>query len=221
MARGRAHGFGIVAALAVALAPAGARAQDDEDVTVRKLKFAEKGKNLVVSGSFTDVFDQELLEQLSSGFATTIVVRAYVYEKDGKELPVAYAAATYRVVYDLWDEVYSVKIRDGAGEREVEHETRAEALKAATTMVDLPVGRLTDVPVKTHHYVGVIVEVNPVSKELLAEVRRWITKPRGGQEAAGNSSFFGSFVSIFVNPKIAEADRTLRFKSQTFYRVPR
>jgi hypothetical protein len=217
----RVHRFSVVAALAVLLAPAVARAQDEDDVEVRKLKFAEKGKSLVISGSFTDVFDQELLEQLSSGFATTIVVRAYVYEKDGKELPVAYSAATFRVVYDLWDEVYSVKIRDGAGEREVEKATRAEALKEATTMVDFPVARLSDVPVKTHHYIGVIVEVNPVSKELLAEVRRWITKPRGGQEAAGNSSFFGSFVSIFVNPKIAEADRTLRFKSQTFYRVAR
>ena len=215
----RAHRIGWAVALALALAPAGARAQ--EDVEVRKLKFAEKGNNLVVSGSFTDVFDSEMLEQLSSGFATTIVVRAYVYEKDGRELPVALSAATFRVVYDLWDEVYSVKIRDGAGEREVEKATRAEALKEATTMVDFPVGRLADIPVKTHHYVGVIVEVNPVSKELLAEVRRWITKPRGGQEAAGSSSFFGSFVSIFVNPKIAEADRTLRFKSQTFYRVAR
>jgi hypothetical protein len=217
----RAHALGLLAALAVALAPAQARAQDDEEIEVRKLKFAEKGKNLAISGSFTDVFDQEMLEQLSSGFATTIVLRAYVYEKDGKELPVAYSAATFRVVYDLWDEVYSVKIRDAAGEREEEHKTRAEALKAATTMVDFPVARLTDVPVKAHHYIGVIVEVNPVSKELLAEVRRWITKPRGGEEAAGNSSFFGTFVSIFVNPKIAEADRTLRFKSQTFYRVPR
>jgi hypothetical protein len=90
-----------------------------------------------------------------------------------------------------------------------------------TAVIDFPVAALDDVPVGPHCFVGLIVEVNPVSEELLAEVRRWIARPRGSQDVAGSSSFFGSFVSIFANPRIAEADRTLRFRSQLVYRVER
>ena len=32
--------------------------------------------------------------------------------------------------------------------------------------------------------------------------------------------FFGSFVSVFYNPKIADADRVLRLRSQPFFRPP-
>jgi hypothetical protein len=205
--------------LALGAGPAVAWAEE-EDVEIRKLKFAERGKDLIVSGSFTDVFDETLLDELSSGFATTVVLRAYVYEK-GTDLPVAFTAVTYRVVYDLWEEVYLIQIDDPAGQRELRRETRADALKDVTTLAELPVAALSNVAIGPHHFLGLIVEVNPVSQELLAEVRRWIARPQGSKDVAGNSSFFGSFVSVFVNPKIAEADRTLKFRSQAFYRVKR
>ena len=67
---------------------------------------------------------------------------------------------------------------------------------------------------EVEYFVGVEIEVNPVSPELLAQVRRWLVRP-----ALGGASFFGGFVSIFLNPKVAEADRTLSFRSQVFYRV--
>ena len=66
-------------------------------------------------------------------------------------------------------------------------------------------------------YLGITVQLNPVSKETLAEVRRWISQGTGGGLDRGGV-FFGSFVSVFVNPKIAEADRVLRIRSQPFFR---
>jgi hypothetical protein len=62
-----------------------------------------------------------------------------------------------------------------------------------------------------------VVELNPVSKETLAEVRRWLSQGNGGGLDRGGA-FFGSFVSVFYNPKIADADRVLRIRSQPFYR---
>ena len=50
----------------------------------------------------------------------------------------------------------------------------------------------------------------------LTEVRRWLSQSSGGIDRGG--VFFGSFVSAFVNPKIAPADRVLRIRSQPFYR---
>ena len=210
--------FALVLALAALLgAPAGARADDDTPER-RHLRIVERGGWLLCWGSFTDVFDEELLDELSSGFVTTIVVRTYVIAA-GSNTPVAFAAATYRVVYDLWDEVYIVQVHDPAGERETRQASRAEALKEATALRAFPVA-VADAVVpgeKNEHYIAVVVEVNPVSQELLAEVHRWLARPQGSQ-GPGNS-FFGSFVSVFVNPPVAEADRTLRFRSQKFYRT--
>jgi hypothetical protein len=204
------------AVLLVLLLASAAAAQE---APVRTMRFAEKGGDLVVSGTFTDVFDRDLLEQLSSGFAQTVVVRAYVY-RSGTTEQVWFAAATYRVVYAHWDEVFLVRLRDPRGETNLRLPSRAEALKAVTAFDEFPAAPLHAVPIGKNHFVGVVVEVNPVASELLAEVRRWLSRPRAGQ-VAGDASFFGSFVSVFVNPKLATADRTLRFRSQDFYRVPR
>jgi hypothetical protein len=62
-----------------------------------------------------------------------------------------------------------------------------------------------------------VAELNPVSKETLAEVRRWLSQGNGGGLDRGGT-LFGSFVSVFYNPKIADADRVMRIRSQPFYR---
>jgi hypothetical protein len=188
-----------------------------EKVDVRTLRYAERAGYLVVSGTFTDAFDQSLLEQLSSGFAQTVAVHLFVYPA-GSDQAIWYAAATYRAVYSVWDEVYLVRLRDPAGERNLRFTSRAEALKALTTLDSFPLAPLAAIPVGPRHFTAVLVEVNPVGAELLAEVRRWLVRPRGAN-VGGDASFFGSFVSVFVNPKLAAADRALRFRSQDFYRV--
>ena len=182
----------------------------------RALRVAESGTWLVASGSFTDVFDAELLDQMASGFIQTVSVRVSVH-RQGEDRELGAVRALYRVVYSHWDEVYLVRLRDPSGERDLRFTSRAEALKALTTLHDLPVALLALVPEGKVHYLEVVVDVNPISSELLAEVRRWLSQPRG-EKPAGISTFFGSFVSVFVNPRIVDADRTLRFRSQDFYR---
>ncbi len=207
------------AALVVsAMALLGARAFADEEVVSSRMWFAERGDKLVVSTSFTDLLDEKAYERLSSGFATTIVVRIYVYKKN-REMPVAMVMASFRAVYDLWDEVYVVRI-DGPQGRDTRRFTRrADALKALTTFDRCPIATLAEIPRGPHHYMAMVVELNPVSKALMAEMRRWLTKPAGGASIDRGSSFFGSFVSVFVNPQLPEADRVLKFRSQPFYRT--
>ncbi len=204
-------------------APRVAAAQDEDDVVVpeRPFGFAEKGKSLTITLSFTDVFDARLLEELDSGITTTIVLRAYVYREGGEGLPVSFAAATLRVVYDLWAETYEIQIDDPRGRRKYVESSKAEALKRVTTLAAFPVAPLGKLPIGEIHFIGLIVEVNPVSEELLAEVRRWLARDADKQRVGGESSFFGSFVSIFVNPKIPVADRVLRLRSKLFYRQKR
>jgi hypothetical protein len=59
--------------------------------------------------------------------------------------------------------------------------------------------------------------LNPISEDLLIEVRRWLVQPARGQRRLGaGDSFFGSFVSIFVNPRIEDSERQVHFVSQPF-----
>lgn len=217
MGRGRVA----ILALLVVAASTTARAQGAQP-EIRVVGFAEKGGWLTMRAAFTDAFDKELLEQLSSGFAQTVVVHALLYRAGADPQETWVTRATYRVVYAQWDEVYEVRLRDPnpAGERNLRFRSRAEALKAVTTFEDFPVAPLSVIPIDKLYFVGVVVDVNPVAPELLAEVRRWLARPRVGQ-VGGDASFFGSFVSVFVNPKISAADRTLRFRTQDFFRVPR
>ncbi len=213
---------GMIAALVVSLlvlvAP-NARA-DNGSVHTKSMVFAESRGNLTVTGSFTELFDTRTYKRLASGFASTIVVRLYVY-RTGVELPVSFRIVRFRVVYDLWDEVYVIRIDGPRGRRNLRLKTRAEALRTVTELADVPLAPLSKIPRGPHHFLGLVVELNPVSQALLAEMRRWLTRPAGSASLDRTSSFFGSFVSIFVNPKVPEADRVLKLRSQPFYRTKR
>jgi hypothetical protein len=69
----------------------------------------------------------------------------------------------------------------------------------------------------TEYVLAVRGDLNPISEDLLIEVRRWLVQPaRGPRRLGAGDSFFGSFVSIFVNPRIEDSERQVRFVSQPF-----
>ncbi len=208
----------LTAAVVLVLVARAAPARADDDIIRTRMAFAEQKRDLVVSTSFTDLLDQAAYERLGSGFATTIVARIYVY-KEGKDLPVSAVMASFRVVYDLWDEVYVVRIDGPMGRETRRISRRADALKAVTTLDRCPIAPLAEIPRGQNHYMAMVVELNPVSKELMAEMRRWLTRPAGSASLDRGSSFFGSFVSVFVNPELPQAERVLKLRSQPFYRV--
>ncbi len=205
----------LAASLALLLGPLAAAADDDKPIR-QKMKFTETADHLLVTTKINKLFDSAAYEALGSGFESTILIRIWVYPKGTSE-PVAFEALQRKVIYDMWGEVYEIQL-DGPGGREkhtVKHQ--AEALKLLTTINALPIAEVGGIPLEKHHYVILVAELNPLSDETLAEVRRWLTKGAGGGLDRGGG-FFGSFVSVFVNPKIAEADRVLRLRSQPFYR---
>lgn len=206
-------------ALFATLAAATPAAADDE-ITGRKMTFAERGKHLIVTTTFGELFDPAALDALSSGFPTTVVVRTYVYtSKD--ELPVSLAVVQIDVVYDLWDEIYVVRVQSPLGSSTTRHPSRARVVAAVTALRELPIAPLTRIAIGPHHFCALVAELNPVSEELQIEMKRWLTRRAGEGGLDSGSSFFGSFVSVFVNPKLQAADRVIRLRSQPFYRVAR
>jgi hypothetical protein len=125
-----------------------------------------------------------------------------------------------QVLYNLWDEVFELRFTGPSGQRVFKEKRKAEALKRLTSLDDIPIAPLSVLPIEARFILAVEVELNPVSKDTLAQVRRWLSQGTGGGLDRGGA-FFGSFVSVFVNPKIAEADRVLRIQSEPFYRPRR
>ncbi|MCC6748990.1 MAG: hypothetical protein IT371_15125 [Deltaproteobacteria bacterium] len=188
-----------------------------ESVVLKAADFREERGQLVVSAGFRELFDHALRKQLRSGFATTVVMRVYLYARDGGAA-VAVSGQTLRAVYDLWDEVYLLRVEDARGNYYVRLRDQRQVVDRLTSFWRFPVGALARLRRGEGYFVAGVVEVNPMSPEVLAEVRRWLRNPSRQPRQVGGESFFGSFVSIFVNNKIRRAERTFKFRSQLHWR---
>jgi len=210
-----------VPALAFAvLAIAGPARADDDLPELQRMRFIEHGDQLTVStippGGIGKLFDTTSYEALSTGPASIVVIRIQITPRDSDK-PVAELTVQRSAVCDVWDEVYILRLEQPGAAKTIRVKYRAEALKWLTAIEDLPVAPLAVLPVVQVFVLKMVVELNPVPKETLAEVRRWLSQGNGGGIDRGGA-FFGSFVSVFYNPKIADADRVLRIRSQPFYR---
>ena len=202
------------AVVVLALVATVAAADDDRVAESVKMRFVERGSDLTTSVKIQKLFDADAYQKLSSGFATTIVINTFVYPRDEKE-PIAGRQIVRQVVYDLWDEVYVIRL--DATAKPIKIKYQAEALKLLTSVDDMAIARLADLPYEDVFYLRMTVLLNPVDKKTLAEVQRWLSQGTGGGLDRGGV-FFGSFVSVFVHPKIDDADNVVELRSQPFFR---
>jgi hypothetical protein len=195
---------------------ASARADEDKNET-QHMRFVERGDVLTVtSTALTKLFDTTTYDALASGVVSTVVIRIWIYP-DGSKDPVAFVLVQRQVSYEPWDEIFYLNLDEPSGRKKLKEKRQADALKRLTTIEDLPVAKLASLPYDQVYLLAMQVELNPVDDKTLAEVRRWLTQGSGGGLDRGGA-FFGSFVSVFVNPKIPQADRVLRIRSQPFFR---
>ena len=128
------------------------------------------------------------------------------------------------IVYDIWDERFRVRTTHGAGsDRAFEVKTIDEAFRAVTTLINFPIELGESLTPGERYAIAFRGDLNPLSPELMSEVRRWLRQPAGAQPRPGagrGDSFFGTFVTVFVNPQIEDSERQVSFTSQTF-EVPR
>ncbi len=211
-----------LSALALAAPPRDARADDppkQEELPRRQANYAwEKNDKtnqtiLKASFSFKDVIDKAMADKLASGLPTVIAMRAYVL-REGEPNPIALAVRTCRVVFDLWDEVYRLKISGPGGERDTAALNLEGVLRQCAEARDLPVADKSLLAAGKPHFLGVIVEVNPVSPQMVEQMRKWVSRPAGSTGIGPGDALFGSFVGLFVR-QIGTADKTLRFRTQS------
>jgi hypothetical protein len=209
------------AALAVVFASLFAGASRDaraaDPPNRRQAGIEVKDGQLTLSVGLQDLFGPTERQHLSSGFATRVLIRAALEEESTGE-PIALAVLRTEIVYDIWDERFDLRATRGLGaEQRLVAPTADEAIWRATVLVGFPLTEAKRLRPEGRYVVVVRGDLNPISEDLLVEVRRWLVQPARGERRLGaGDSFFGSFVSIFVNPRIEDSERQVRFVSQPF-----
>ncbi|HVR62317.1 MAG TPA: hypothetical protein VMU50_10485 [Polyangia bacterium] len=224
MMRAAAVAFCVLAGLAAALSPAPARAEASGagSLTRRTTGVELVDGRLAASVGLQDLFGPAERQRLTSGFATRVLIRVYLHREGGND-PIALGIQRAEIVYDIWDEKFRVRVTRGPGtDTEVALNTIEETVTRATLLQRFPVADMRLLEPGARYFLAFRADLNPISEELLADVRRWLLQPGRGQRRLGTGdTVFGSFVSIFVNPRIEDSERQVRFLSQTFIGPPR
>lgn len=217
-ARDAAFVAGLAVAAGVVFAPSGVRAEDalktPSQLTQRTATFAVEKKMVVMTVAYRDAVDAAIQKKLLSGLPTTIAMRGYLF-KDGGGDPVALAAKSCKVVYDLWDEVFRITITQAGGQTTTVAVNVEGVLRNCAEAKKLPLLERASMKDSQKYFVAAIVEVNPISADMLDRIKRWVTRPNGSTSLSSSDSLFGSFVGLFVT-RIQAADKRVVFRSPAF-----
>lgn len=167
-----------------------------------------------VAFSANDLVDGPIRQRLKSGLPQTFVTRIFAFRERQERNPVAVSMLSCRVVYDLWEEVYRVRLQNVQRSQDRLAPSVDAVARLCLNPSGVTVGTEADYkPLRGKGlYFGVIIEFNPMSDGTVERIRRWIARSGGSGKLTGDG-FFGSFVSIFVDRKMGSAERTLRFRS--------
>ncbi|MBK8252705.1 MAG: hypothetical protein IPK82_08560 [Polyangiaceae bacterium] len=180
----------------------------------RTATIALEKKKVVMTIAYRDAVDAAISKKLLSGLPTTIAMRSYVFRDSGGD-PVALTAKSCKIVYDLWDEVFRLTVTEPGGQTSTVAVNVEGVLRNCTEAKKIPLMERTQMKDGTKYYVAVIVEVNPISADMLDRIKRWVTRPTGSTSLSSSDSLFGSFVGLFVT-RVATADKRIQFRTQSF-----
>lgn len=215
----RARFASAATALALVFAQRAARAdgtppKSPEQLPQRTATIANEKGSLKLTVSYREVVDDAITKKLLSGLPTVIAMRGYLF-KEGSTDPIALTARSCRVVYDLWDEVFRITITQAGGTSSAVAvnvdgvlrncgESKKQALVDKATLAS-----------SAKYFVAGIVEVNPVSADMLERIKKWVTRPNGTNAIGPSDALFGNFVGLFVT-RVGDADKRLTFRTQSF-----
>ncbi len=170
------------------------------------------GAAVVLSVDVASLFDSELRTRLQSGLSTTLRLKLELREIDDGAI-VGFGWRVARVRWDLWDERLSAVIDDPAGVREQTWPSIDAFVAHFAAIERVPVAAA--VPADPRVVQALLrLEVNPVSADKLARMRRWLSAPEGTVSDPFSSGVLGSFVRLFDNLKPGIAERVLTVSGQ-------
>jgi hypothetical protein len=198
------------AALAILLGASIAHAQ----VITKTATFEPSSNLLVMSVRYEEVLDAGVQAKMLNGLETTIVTRAYIFEA-GASTPIALVAKNCKVAYQLWDQVFFMQMTQPGRKESGPLLNMAGVLRVCGGLDKIPLIEFGKLTPGTTYFVQGIVEVNPISPQMLQRISKWISRPAGSTSIGPSDALFGSFVGLFAN-QIGKADRVVTFRTQDF-----
>lgn len=166
-------------------------------------------KNVSASLSYRKVVDANIRAKLRRGLPTTIVFTAAVYRL-GDPKPIATTAQTCRITWLVWEEVYQLIITRPSGSSKVHTPSVEGILRRCAQARGLIVGTGAQIPKGVPIRLKGHVQVNPVGKELLQKIRRWVSRPSATGTVAPGDTLFSTFSGLFLQ-RVGAAERESRF----------
>lgn len=212
----RARAAAALAAALLAAAPAARAAPRDAPLAA---SVAAAGDRLAASLDLGPAFTDEGLRRLGNGLTNVVsMVVAVVPEEGGP--PVAVTGRVVEVLYDVWEEDYTVTVRDPRlarpARRTVADPAALRRLLAEAQALDL--GPLSLLP-PGRFRLEARVEVNPVSPALMARTRELLANPAvSGRPGAGSRSVLGA-VAGYLLREPAPGDDVTFLRSRPFARA--
>lgn len=173
----------------------------------------EKKKRLSVSVEFKEVIDATIKKRLQRGLPTTIVFTGALY-LPGNPAAVSTTAQTCKVTWLVWDEVYQVEITKPNSTTITGAATWEGVVRKCAVARGLVVATSNQVPVGQSVYLNAKVQVNPVSKEVVDKIKKWVSRPSGTGTAAPGDALFSTFTGLFLQ-RIGDAESESKFTTKT------
>ena len=140
MTRPHTRLFAVLLAVGAAVLLPG-RARADDPLPQRATGAQVKSGQLLISVGLQDLFGPAERQHLTSGFSTRVLIRVALQDaaRDDGE-PLALAVQRAEIVYDIWDERFSVRVTRGLGaELRAIAATADEAIWRATALWQFPI----------------------------------------------------------------------------------
>jgi hypothetical protein len=206
------------AALALALLAAGP-AQASPRAAPQHAPVTAAGDRLSASLDLGPAFPEEALRRLGNGLTNVVSLVVSVVPEEGGP-PVAVTGRIVEVLYDVWEEDYTVTVRDARLPRPVRRSVADQAAlgRLLTDARALDLGPLGLLP-PGRFRLEARVEVNPVSSELMARTRELLANPGlSGRPGAGTRSVLGAAAGFLLREPAPSDDVTF-LRSRHFGRA--
>jgi hypothetical protein len=166
------------------------------------------GNRIMLTAAAHNLADADVRRRLRSGLTTTLRMQIWLREFETGTVRGGWWSIA-RARWDLWDETLTVTIQTLSGERTQTYPDIDSFLRAFGELKRRTLAR--DVALnETLYQVHLRIEVNPLSADKLALMRRWLASPGTANflDPMG-SGLFGSFVRLFDNLKPGRAERVV------------
>lgn len=164
-----------------------------------RVTLAARAGRVAATVDLSEAFPAALEQEVGNGLTNLVAIYVAVIPIGGREPALLYGRVV-EILFDVWEETYSVTVKDPHVPQGVRLVLRdfAALRRFLSEPRDLDLGPTTLLPGGAF-LVEARVEVNPVSKEQLQRTREFIANPAAGTRAQGGSrSVLGAMASFLL-----------------------